>query len=46
MQYKCKKCGNTIQEELNIEGYIHHNRPVLCFNTKLCNKKASKNNYD
>lgn len=38
----CKLCGNMESKELNIEGYIHHNRPILCFDKDACKKRAKK----
>ena len=42
MRYMCFKCGNNVTEEINIEGFIHHGRRVVCFNNKECNKRAKK----
>lgn len=38
----CKLCGNMETTELNIEGYIHHNRPILCFDKEACKKRVKK----
>jgi hypothetical protein len=39
---ECYLCGNDSEEELNIEGRIHHNIKVRCFDQKACKKRCKK----
>lgn len=42
IKYKCQKCNNDKQDELNIEGLIHHGCHVVCFDQKNCNRRVKK----
>lgn len=33
----CRNCGRSYPDTiLNIEGHIHHNRPIVCVDTSRC----------
>lgn len=40
----CTKCGRRYPDTvLNIEGYIHHSKPIMCIDTKSCERTVRKN---
>lgn len=41
--FQCTKCGYRGSAcVINVEANIHHNRPLLCFDTKQCNLRLKK----
>lgn len=41
--WKCQRCNNSNENELNLEGRLHHGGKTYCFDTKKCKRKQRKN---